>query len=86
VKTTVGGVMAMLNRLHHAAGVAHEVTPLKLWGWAVAAVSLALLCIGATGIVMWFMRRTERAIGLVLLAINLAFALTLIVLIRRAGP
>lgn len=86
LKTSVGGVMVMLNRLHHAAGVAHDVTSLNVWGALVALVSLALLLIGATGVWMWFLRRTERTIGLILLAINLAFAVTLIVLIRRAGP
>ena len=78
--------MVMLNRLHHAAGVAHDVTSLNVWGALVAMVSLALLLVGATGVWMWFLRRTERTVGLVLLAMNLAFAVTLIVLIRRAGP
>lgn len=86
LKTSVGGLMVMLNRLHHAAGLAHEVTSMNVWGAAVAVVSLVLLLVGATGVWMWFLRRTERAVGVVLLAINLAFAVTLIVLIRRAGP
>ena len=86
LKTSVAGVMGMLNRLHHAAGLAHDVTSLNMWGWAVAVVSLALVLVGATGLWMWFLRRTERVLGAVLLAINLTFALVLIVLIRRAGP
>jgi hypothetical protein len=86
LKTSVGGLMVMLNRLHHAAGLGHEVTSMNVWGAAVAVVSLVLLLVGATGVWMWFLRRTERAIGVALLAINLAFAVTLIVLIRRAGP
>jgi len=86
VRASVGGTMVMLNRLHHLAGLSHDVTPLNLWGAAVAIVSLVLLLVGATGIWMWFLRRTERTLGLVLLAINLAVALTLIVWIRRGGP
>jgi hypothetical protein len=86
LRTSVAGVMGMLNRLHHAAGLAHDVGSLNVWGWAVAAVSLALVLVGATGVWMWFLRRTERAIGIVLLGINLASVLTLIVLIRRGGP
>lgn len=86
VKTSVGGVMVMLNRLHHAAGFGHELTSMNVWGGAVAVVSAALLLVGATGIWMWFLRRTERLTGLVLLAVNVAFALTLMILIRRAGP
>src|SRR5262249_40127956 len=86
LKTSVGGVMVMLNRLHHMAGVAHQVTALNVWGWAVAIVSLGLVLLGVTGLWMWFLRRTERALGAVLLGVNLAFALVLIVLIRQAGP
>lgn len=86
IKTSVGGVMVMLNRLHHLAGFGRGVASMNLWGAAVVIVSLALLFIGATGIWMWFLRRTERTTGLILLAINVAVALTLIVLIRRAGP
>jgi hypothetical protein len=86
LRTSVAGVMGMLNRLHHAAGLEHEVIPLNVWGWAVAVVSLALVFVGATGVWMWFLRRTERVTGAVLLGINLLFALILIVLIRRGGP
>jgi hypothetical protein len=86
VKTSATGVMGMLNRLHHAAGLPRGTTALNLWGAAVAIVSGLLLLVGATGVWMWFLRRTERVTGIVLLALNLTFALTLIVLIRRAGP
>jgi len=86
VRTSATGVMGMLNRLHHAAGLPRELTSLNLWGAAVAIVSVLLLLVGATGVWMWFLRRTERVTGIVLLLVNLAFALTLIVLIRRAGP
>jgi hypothetical protein len=86
VRTSVAGVMGMLNRLHHWAGFYHEPVPMKLWAGAVAIVSAALLLLGATGVYMWFTRRPERRIGVALLAVNLAFALVLIVLMRRAGP
>ena len=86
LKLRTAGVMAMLNRLHHAAGLGRGTTSLNAWGWTVVAFSLALLLVGASGIWMWFLRRSERVVGIVLLAVNLGFALTLIVLIRRAGP
>jgi hypothetical protein len=86
VKTSVAGVMGMLNRLHHWAGFWHEPASMKLWAAAVALVSAALLLLGATGIYMWFTRRPERRIGLVLLTINVAFAMALLVLMRRSGP
>jgi hypothetical protein len=86
VRTSVAGVMGMLNRLHHWAGFYHAPVPMKLWAVAVAIVSAALLLLGATGVYMWFTRRPERRIGVALLAVNLAFALVLIVLMRRAGP
>ena len=86
VKTSVAGVMGMLNRLHHAAGFWHEPLALNLWGAAVAIVSAALLLVGATGLYMWFLRRTERVTGVVLLAINAGVALVLLALLRSSGP
>ena len=86
VKTSVAGVMGMLNRLHHWAGFWHEPQSMKVWALAVAIVSGALLLLGATGIYMWFTRRPERRIGLALLALNVAFAAAVIILMRRAGP
>jgi hypothetical protein len=86
VKTSVAGVMGMLNRLHHWAGFWHEPTSMKTWAIAVAIVSLGLLLVGATGLFMWFTRRPERRIGMVLLAANVAFAITLLTLLRTGGP
>jgi hypothetical protein len=86
VRTSVAGVMGMLNRLHHWAGFYHEPVPMKLWAAAVAFVSAALLLLGATGVYMWFTRRPERRIGLALLVINIVFAVSIIVLLRRNGP
>ena len=86
VKTGVAGVMGMLNRLHHWAGFWHEPVSMKVWGVAVAIASTALVLLGASGIYMWFTRRSERRIGIALLAINLAFAITLLTLLRVSGP
>ena len=86
VKTNVAGVMGMLNRLHHWAGFWHEPTSMKAWAFAVAIVSAVLLLMGVTGLYMWFTRRSERRIGLVLLGINVMFAVAIITLLRRAGP
>lgn len=86
VKTNVAGVMGMLNRLHHWAGFWHEPISMKAWAFAVAVVSAALLLLGVTGLYMWFTRRPERRIGLVLLGVNAIFAVVVITLLRRAGP
>lgn len=86
VRTSVAGVMGMLNRLHHWAGFYHEPTSMKLWAVAVAIVSLALVFVGGTGVYMWFTRRPERRIGLALLTINVVFAVSIIVMLRRYGP
>jgi hypothetical protein len=86
VKTSVAGVMGMLNRLHHWAGFWHEPASMKVWGFFVAIASAALLLLGASGIYMWFTRRPERRIGIALLAINLAFAVTVLTLLRISGP
>lgn len=86
LKSSVAGVMGMLNRLHHAAGLWHEPVSMKAWAVAVALVSASLLLVGATGICMWFTRRPERRIGIALLAVNLLFAAVLLTLMRTAGP
>lgn len=86
LKTSVGGTMAMLNRLHHAAGLWHEPLALRLWGWAVGVVSAALLLTGATGVWMWFARRSERRVGAALLLLNLVVAIGLLVMMRLEGP
>ena len=86
VKTSVAGVMGMLNRLHHWAGFWHEPVSMKVWGVAVAIASTALVLLGASGLYMWFTRRSERRIGIALLGINLAFAITLLTLLRLSGP
>lgn len=86
VRTSVAGVMGMLNRLHHWAGFYHEPVSMKLWAAAVGFVSAALLLLGATGVYMWFARRPERRIGFALLAINVVFALSIMLLLRRNGP
>ncbi len=86
VKTSAGGTMAMLNRLHHAAGLWHEPVVLKAWGLLVGVVSAALLLTGASGLAMWFLRRTERRTGAVLLVLHLAVVIGLLVAMRSAGP
>jgi len=86
IKTSVAGVMGMLNRLHHWAGFWHEPLSMKMWAAAVAIVSAALLFLGISGLSMWFTRRGERRLGVALLAVNLIVATTLIVLLRSNGP
>lgn len=86
LKTSVAGLMGMLNRLHHAAGLWHEPATMKLWGGVVAVVSTALLLLGATGVYMWFARRSERIIGAALLTMNVVVVVVLLGLMRSAGP
>lgn len=86
IKTSVAGVMGMLNRLHHWAGFWHEPPSMKAWAVFVAVVSAGLLLLGASGIYMWFTRRSERRIGIALLTVNLIFAITVLTLLRTAGP
>jgi len=86
IKTSIAGVLGMLNRLHHWAGFWHEPASMKAWAAFVSVVSLGLLLLGASGIYMWFTRRSERRTGLVLLGINLIFAGTVLSLMRASGP
>ena len=86
VKSSVAGVLGMLNRLHHAAGLWHEPAVMKMWAMVVAIVSAALLVMGATGIWMWFLRRQERVVGAALLTVNVVFVVTVLLLLRVQGP
>lgn len=85
IRTSVAGTLGMMNRLHHAAGLYPEFVPLKLWGAAVGVISLALIGLGGTGLWMWWMRRQERTLGLILLASNLLFSVVLLTALRFAG-
>ena len=86
IKTSVAGAMGMLNRLHHWAGFWHEPLSMKAWAVFVAVVSMGLVLLGASGIYMWFTRRPERRLGIALLTVNLIFAITVLTLLRAAGP
>jgi hypothetical protein len=86
VRTSVGGFMGMLNRLHHAAGLWPAYAPLKAWGILCGLVSLATVGLSATGIWMWWLRRQERRWGLILVAANLAFSISVLLMLRAAGP
>jgi hypothetical protein len=86
IQTNVAGVMGFLNRLHHAAGLWHDYGPLNVWGIVVAIISLALVGLGATGIWMWWLRKQERTIGLVLLGANLVFSVVVLMMMRASGP
>jgi len=83
VKMRVNGVVGVMNRLHHLAGVTHEDRAFNAWGWLLGVVSIALLAIGVSGIYLWFKLHSERLIGIVLLTVSLGFSLTLIVLLRH---
>jgi hypothetical protein len=86
LRSSVAGFMGMMNRLHHAAGLGQKYVPLRLWGLVVGFTSTAVLLLGITGIWMWWLRKQERAWGLLLLAANLIFATGVLVTMRSAGP
>ena len=86
VRTSVAGFMGMMNRMHHAAGLWPSYLPLWLWGAAIGVVSLATLGLGATGIWMWWSRKKDRVVGMVLLSANLIFAIVIMALLRSNGP
>lgn len=84
VRTTVAPFMGMLNRIHHVSGLWHDFLPMNLWGALVSIVSAGLVLLGLTGIYLWFHDHEERTIGALLLGLNLAYCLTLMVLMRTA--
>lgn len=85
VTSSVGGFIAMLNRLHHYAGFWRGWLPLDLWGVLVSLASVGLILLGATGIYLWFRTYGERVVGGSILAVGTAVGLALIVLLRTAG-
>jgi hypothetical protein len=78
------GFMAFINRFHQSAGVRHSYVWLNVWGVLSAIVSIALILISLTGIYLWFKLQQERVTGAILMAVCIAFSLTLIVLLRTA--
>jgi hypothetical protein len=86
VSTSRSPFLGVLNRLHHAAGLWPNWAPLRWWGAVVGLVSLATIGLAVTGIWMWWARRQDRVIGLVLLGANALFAAAVLAIIRSAGP
>jgi hypothetical protein len=82
VRTSSASFMGLLNRLHHAAGFWHDYRPIHLWSGLVVWTSTAVILLGISGVWMWFTRRQDRVIGIILLAANLGISLTLLLLIR----
>lgn len=85
VKTTVSGFLGVMNRLHHAAGLWPAYGPLRLWGGAVLLLSLVMVGLGVTGIWMWWLRRQDRALGLLFISANVLVSLVLLILLRAAS-
>jgi hypothetical protein len=84
LKTNRWGWAGMMNRLHTAAGLWHEDGWVNLYGWLVGLVSFGLLLLGSTGLYLWFVRKRERKLGIVMLAISLLWGLGTMVAMRVA--
>lgn len=82
IQTRANGFVAMMNRLHHLAGMTHTGLAFNVWGWLLGLVSIALIVIAISGIYLWFKLHSERTIGIILLTVSLGFSLTLMVLLR----
>jgi hypothetical protein len=74
--------MGLMNRMHHAAGLWHPSGAMKMWAVMVALASVACAALVATGIWLWLLRKRERRLGLILVAANLIFSITILVLLR----
>ncbi len=84
VKATTRAPGTTMVALHIAAGLWPEWSGWNVWGAMAGFISLGLILLGLTGIYLWFKIHKERKIGLVLLALNLGYSLTLMVLMRMA--
>ncbi|MHC4626880.1 MAG: hypothetical protein ACYTDV_07855 [Planctomycetota bacterium] len=83
VRTTTVNFSGMLVSIHVIAGLWHEFGLTNLWGLLVGVVSAGLIVLGLTGIYLWFKIHKERVVGIVLLALNLGYSLTLMVWMRN---
>lgn len=82
IKTSVSGIMGMMNRLHHTAGFYREQSVTHWWAVFVALASLALLTLGATGVYLWFRTYKERLLGGIFLSIGLFVGFGLLIATR----
>ncbi|MCC7500145.1 MAG: PepSY-associated TM helix domain-containing protein [Bryobacterales bacterium] len=83
LQTLASPFIGVLNRLHHAAGMAHhDYLPLTMWGVLVALASMATVTLAGTGVWMWWLRRQQRRSGLILVGANLAFTLAVFLILR----
>ena len=79
---TARNTLGLLNRIHHASGIAHDYWAVNGWGWVLLTTSCALLVLAITGIVMWFKRHEDRVLGAMVTTIGLSWGVTLLVLMR----
>ena len=79
------GFWAMLAGMHIGHGFWHDYWLHKLWGALALASSLALLLLGASGLYLWFKTYEERGIGVVILIVGTAWAVTSLILARQLG-
>jgi len=84
VRTRREGFLETLVQLHTNHGFWHEFMPANAWSLLSLLGSVGLFLLGATGIYLWFCHHEERVIGLVILAVGLAYSLTTLVLSRIA--
>jgi len=82
VRTSELPAMALLNRMHHAAGLWHPSGVFRMWAAVVALAAVACAALAGTGIWLWLLRKRERTIGLVLVTANLLFSIVILILLR----
>ena len=85
VKTNRLAFIGMLMSMHFSYGFWHEYGTINVWGAVLLLTSVALFAMGVSGIYLWFKTYEERLVGSILLAGGLAFAITLIVIVRVQG-
>ncbi len=84
LKTNVMSTSQMINRMHFISGMWHETREINWMGLLAGLVSLALVVMGATGILLWFRMKNERVFGSLLIGVTLLWGLGLMVAMRVA--
>jgi hypothetical protein len=84
IRSGTANFMQVMAGIHEITASRHKTSVYNARGMSGLVVSIVFALLGLTGIYMWFHFHKERKIGAVLLGLNLAYSVSLIVLIRIA--
>lgn len=82
VERTRHGALETMVQLHVNHGFWHDYGPSNIWALIGFLASVGLLLLGVTGIYLWWVGKTDRAVGSVLVSFSLVFGAVCLYLTR----